>query len=275
MIENTSSLEIRQLGDFTEIHWKRTIGSKVTSCQSCIDNNPVNCTTSEAVTQSRKVSQILDQFSSNVARKTSTSRSKDKVSFCVAKETPPGDEPLLFETYVQTCASRRRGTYHDSQSIPCNSVSGSTSYEFVSWNIKLRERCYPHTLIPLSSLPQEESSTRKKFLMTFVDIHKVLAMSFPDIQQATEVVPFLESKGIRMSNTRLALHPGKEFSDVVTRPSVIKNVATAIKERPGVPTALRLDKDDRPFDDRLPEYISPWYKELEDLYCSNFRFAEA
>ncbi|EPE28477.1 RING/U-box [Glarea lozoyensis ATCC 20868] len=271
VIENTSYLEIRQLGDFTEIHLKRTMGLKVTSC---IHNHSVNCKQSEAISQSKRISQILDLLASEFKRETDISRSKDRISFCVAKEIQPGDEPLFVETLLQKSTSRLDGDCQELESIPCGSKSGIRSYEFILWNTKIRERSYPHALIPPSCLPPEDKLTRKRIFRTFVDIHKVLALRFPEIQQATDVVPFLESKGLRMSNTRLALHPGKEFSDVVTRSSVISTVAEAIQERLGRPTALRLDEDDRPFEDARREYISPWYNELEELYRANFEFAK-
>ncbi|EPE33059.1 RING/U-box [Glarea lozoyensis ATCC 20868] len=249
MVENSSVVEIRQLGDFTETSWKRTMGLTVTSCPTCIESHSLNCTKSQAMCESTRISQVLDSLAAVWERDWISGRLYSTVSFCATKEAQPeaGYEPRMFETLVQKCIHRRRGDTHDPSRQCCNSPSGSTSYEFITWTTKVRERCFSSTLLPTLPLPCDQPEDRKTVYKALVGIQKVLAMNVPEVP-GEDLASFLKFKGVRPATTRLALNLQEQFDDVFREVAhETGGVIATIKSYLGVQPPV-LDEDLCPLD---------------------------
>ncbi|EPE30299.1 RING/U-box [Glarea lozoyensis ATCC 20868] len=305
IVKNTVAVEMRQDGEYTETVWKREMYLRMTSCPDCTNScaNSMNCSTAEATRHSKMVRDFFGFLAGNIPRD-STRRVTRMRQLDIVNDWTPGSrhteagEPMLIETWYQHGFQRKMGQTHDPEGPSCSGQPTTTYYEWVRWTTKVRERYYRATLLPvklyIEQRLEEDIEDDKHLLKVFIEIQKVIAMCCPEVQQLSDLKTFVESKGLRTSNTRLVLDPQKVFPTVVEEPDedlgfgrnwvrrprmiVQASAAFLIRQLQNLgartpeeqnPDTISLDIESCPHQP-LTKYVSPWYTQLEDLHRAKF-----
>jgi hypothetical protein len=300
LLENKVKIEIRQDGECTETVWVRELYLSQTSCPACIKrySKSINCKPEEATRQAKKFRDFFDGLATVHPRdsKRCTIRGLDVISFWTPADSQTEDgEPIFADTWQQRLFTRRTENAQDPEAHQCTSHSGDSYYEGIKFNFKIRERYHRASFVPLRfPLEQrvaEDGPDEKSIFKAFVEIQKVIALSCPKVQQSSELAAFLESQGLRMSNTRLALNPQELFTAptangeggypvhrwVRRQPGITEGIMTAVTQflgrrriqTYGTDLFFGFDTQDYP-SEAISRHISPWYTQLEEIHRANF-----
>ncbi|EPE30280.1 RING/U-box [Glarea lozoyensis ATCC 20868] len=215
IVRNIAHVEVRQFDIYTETFFKRELSVTTTTCPHCIKSYWFNTTPEKADREAQIMTEFIDGLIAPFERKDVPhwTRKRDLRSCEKVKDRITGEQSAWVENWFQEglwfCDEVK--TCEDESGKP---MEGSTSTKIFKENTKIREK-----LIPLSAPPsildiRSSVKDRKRLCKFLIDIQKVFTRKYPAVHLLIGMADFLQSKGIKMSQTRLATNPREQYADL-------------------------------------------------------------
>jgi hypothetical protein len=267
-LQNKTTVRIQQYpgGGVTETTMTREVSKKMWATDTVPPKSEyaLSCTKERLVAHKKEIQKMFGRLSSKYleVNENETLYEPDiNISSYLWGQNDCEDPKIIYTTIRRSLEKKNVVTSSERSNSTCNSLV---------WITKVRERCEPISLelmvLGLYQIHHSLAELRVRYLV-FVQIQMTIAACYPEIQDRTELILFLNVKGADTSKTGLTYCPRDVYDEAVVyeKPFVFfRDITWELRDRLRfMPLDLYRAKD---------KSRSKWYRKLAIMERQTSRF---
>ncbi|EPE29976.1 RING/U-box [Glarea lozoyensis ATCC 20868] len=266
-LQNKTKVRIQQYpGGVTETTMTREVSRKTWATDTVPprSEHSLSCTRERLVPYKRELKQMFgmafSRYVEDEGNKTHYEADIDISSFLWGQNEC--EDPKVVHTTIARSVEKK--------SVVTSGERNNSTCQSLVWITKVRERCKPvdleRMILGLHTLHYSLTELRIRYLI-FVQIQMTIAACYPEIQDRTELMMYLNVKGADVSKTGLTYCPRQVYDDGVfgrKRSIVYRDITWELRDRlKFMPVDLYRTAD---------KSTSKWYKQLVIMERQTARF---